>query len=504
MQPHQDMNQYIQFVSEQYDRAIIGIFNELRLDRELCDTIFHEVSRTGYNISVDFVDFNLYIQPFNQENIQNVIVAVAQFAIYAEASKYQVYIQELQNAYNWVNSKFPEVSAYVNQKRAPYGGARDNWNTGVPTHTASTPGYHSGHPAISRNDIHVNNGTYRSPPPNTHGTVGGYSYREPSAGMTIRELNQRITASSLAVTASGANMEKTNHIQNTEAFNVSSAKTNYPAGFISPEAPVQPPPEKPTKTLLVDKRGEGQVTTLEGDDVDRFNDTIIQLSRVIGYITTSKNPVLAITYDDNFLPIPANSNVNEFKVDFTNIESADTIEDALERLNAFKLKHGAVSTVSKISSILTKTILTALKYRYGITGLNGFPYITQHEKCRKYLSERGIDKDINLIALAKLKEIFGDVDTNGFGDNLVLEFITKTETIVLPFIGVYQHEDKKLLAYGSTDGNVLDDLYEQAFSLVSATTTHLLVYDASLTKYHVYKNGSNINTPSNYTVILVD
>ena len=235
------------------------------------------------------------------------------------------------------------------------------------------------------------------------------------------------------------------------------------------------------------------------------------ISNVLSIITeTEANtvPILTTVFTEKHIPMQREEDEDCIaKIGLLGVVSS--IQELLITVNEIKANWDTVRFIANLSSMLSDTIIKALKYRYEYVGYDYIPYLTSHDKCTALLEKLGVRVDIEAIILYTVNTLFGNCNTM---DNLypeeklvetnpgILAMIIKKDIIVLPGIYSYLATKKQLYSADETMRNALQDVYQQAFNSLDESLLSIDVYDAALNHYIVWRLGRKTLSPNRFEI----
>lgn len=246
----------------------------------------------------------------------------------------------------------------------------------------------------------------------------------------------------------------------------------------------------PLVKILLDNKMNAQTPEYENYEVEQSALALMGMS--------STTPILTQTSSVIYVPLNCNPDkAAEIALGFVELD----VDAVLASIPSY----GENNITSAVSGFITANAMKILEHRYGITGSNGFPWLTQRENCVNYLKGFSSDGDFIEIINRVLGELFSSAEVVKITDSAkpgkissMLSFTQVKPTIVLPWVTAYLYVNKTISING-VNPIALNDCFDQAFKILGHEHYCIKVVDTALTEYMVYKEG-NLMSPSNYTV----
>jgi len=498
--------QYRPFIDNVFGAAINSILPVARLEQGLANYVYNILVTTGYDLVQDFLYFEFSNKQFHEGTAQNTIVATIEFIIAREIFQYGIQIPEFNEAVNWVNNNIDQVMRFAGSRNQPQMPPINNF----PVNRNISNSFGGGNGMPVNNNMRPNNIPLTS-------NNSSFSFNQPT-----NVVNNPVT---LGGGLESIAVNKANHLfPNAEAHDFRAGQARTTPSVTQP--PIVNPPEKPKQSALnitvYDIRDRNAIDNLDNASKSDNLEHII-LADIAIRANDSMNPFLLNVVKEKIFPVPL-----KLSEDFINaidrIEEAETIFDIISILNDLEENYDLVKFRANLSALITNTALTALKYRYDINNMNGFPFLSNPDLCIKFLREKGILEEIETLVVNKVRHIFtmysfitssipeSDDKKNikllntfkALSEVKLIGCLYEIPVVILPWLTVYQFAKKQLAIHNLQDDCALDVAYNQTFKLLDEDDLYFDLYDNALNHYRVYRIGKNTLSPSTFTVEYIE
>ena len=235
------------------------------------------------------------------------------------------------------------------------------------------------------------------------------------------------------------------------------------------------------KVTVFDKRdAEG---TLESAEV-------YQITNVLNLLLELKYPTITTLYSNRTIT------VNTSIINTTEDDLELTLEALIANCSEINYFLTAVlkiennnNVVCAFATFINRIGHLILLHRFGLN--SPLPYLSKTKETEDFLNSRGIKNIVDKLLLKAIKEYFfsikyADLCKEDSETKKVLDVINRNTVIVIPEITYYSSVTKELKC--AVDLN-LQDVYKQAFELLNDEFIFLDIYDISMNRYRVYKEG---------------
>lgn len=436
--------------------------------------IFDLIMSEGYQLILSMLQDIFNKHNWDDETARNIIDTCISFIIARELLPYNIIVNEFRDSVLYVNDWLKAREPQLRNVDA-FGGYKQQFYQPQPTAVVA-------------------------PPPN-YGVITAAK-----AGV--------IENSPFNILQNNTNMNKNQHIPDTNTFDFNNINKQQPDGVQittvtnKPTRPVVIEAEAITdfiKLKLADKRKK--LADLVTDNITPGSE-VYQLSTIAYELSIIKDITLYNKYTEKYIAMIDKDDGTILKT-LKGLVKLDSVTDIIEQINTIKDDN----VISWLSNRISNHALIALKYRYDINVIDGFPILQQYHICKSFLEDRGIRGDMEKVIVNFVNNLCTDIMTivtpvvtvTPNIDKVIIEVVIKEPILIIPHLctcGFIKNNLRCILPDGIGDNSLtINHIFQQAFEKLDSTTIYIDVYDAALSVFRVYRLGRNSSVPNNYTVV---
>lgn len=473
-QPPFNINNYIPWIDEIFNRSVNAIMVDLRLDQNLGAHIYGVLQSTGYPMAIDYLIYEFRNQNWDENLAFNTISAVIEYKVFVEAMNQGINLPQYTNAVGYIERT-------INQVRGMTAQQQPQQNSGY---------YQQPSQPVQSYQINRNN-------------VGFVPGRKQT------EISPQLSASSLAQHGA-TTMNRESHVPRPVPGAVQ-FKDTVVQERVKDDIPLYRQPVKEVinisdmREILIDMNDEQLEELIKINELEN-----VQIAEIAASTENDSTPVLLSKTVSKHIPIPY-TNDEKFITNLKLLAAVESVEEIINIFESLKNDYDIRKIFSWISVMVSQTVLAALYNRYNISNQIGFPYLSQYNLCNKWLIDTGVKTDIENIVVTKVKDLFrnisivdmvlGDKDNKKNNKITYLIAVTNVPVLALPWICKFAYTTKELKVHDHETADKMNAVFQSAFAILDDTILCIEIYDAALNHYTVWRRGIKGATQSNVFIV---